>query len=269
MIRYPGGKSKLSNRLIEKFKIAGQFREPFFGGGSIGVKMLDSVKNMWVNDKDYGISCFWNSVAKYPQELIDKIQSFVPSVESFYQIKNELLTEVNQNIVDVGFKKLAIHQISYSGLGVKSGGPLGGEKQESQYKVNCRWSPDYICNKIVKLNKKINSIKFICTNLDFQEVIENTTPCFIYLDPPYFVKGNELYQYGFSLEDHSRLAKSLKETNHSWVLSYDDCSEVRELYNWACIEEISTKYTITNLKNKETGERTATKKGELIIYARN
>lgn len=124
MIRYPGGKSKLSNRLIEKFKIAGQFREPFFGGGSIGVKMLDSVKNMWVNDKDYGISCFWNSVAKYPQELIDKIQSFVPSVESFYQIKNELLTEVNQNIETLVFLHLMDHLISLLSQNRKFGGLL-------------------------------------------------------------------------------------------------------------------------------------------------
>jgi len=48
--------------------------------------------------------------------------------------------------LDVGFKKLAIHQISYSGLGTKSGGPLGGKSQESIYKIDCRWSPKHIVN---------------------------------------------------------------------------------------------------------------------------
>ena len=50
-------------------------------------------------------------------------------------------------IVDIGFKKLAIHQISYSGLGTMSGGPLGGAGQKSQYKIDCRWSPDASAGK--------------------------------------------------------------------------------------------------------------------------
>ena len=37
-----------------------------------------------------------------------------------------------ENQISKAFKKLAIHQISYSGLGTKSGGPLGGEKQQSK-----------------------------------------------------------------------------------------------------------------------------------------
>ena len=47
----------------------------------------------------------------------------------------------------------------------------------------------------------------------------------------------------------------LKSTPHKWLLSYDDCKEIRELYSWAKIEELDVKYSISG----------ATKKGELLI----
>ena len=71
-------------------------------------------------------------------------------------------------IVDLGFKKLAIHQTSYSGLGTKSGGPLGGAEQKSRYKIDCRWSPEYICKKVDKLHDLFAAIEVrdnCCTNI--------------------------------------------------------------------------------------------------------
>ena len=172
-------------------------------------------------------------------------------------------------IVDLGFKKLAIHQISYSGLGTKSGGPLGGAEQKSQYKIDCRWSPEYICKKVDKLHDLFAAIEVrgnCCTNLDFADVIEDTDCCsLLYLDPPYYVKGNDLYQHGFTVEDHERLANALRNTEHAWVLSYDDCREVRQLYKWANVEPLRVNYSITAMKDKDTGERLSRTKTELLI----
>jgi DNA adenine methylase len=278
--RYPGGKSKLRNkitmRLADAEKEGLQYREPFFGGGSIGLQLLSKtdIKNIWINDKDIGIACLWTSVIRYIDDFKERINAFVPSVRHFHQFKEELIAidkmpKQRKKIVDIGFKKLAIHQISYSGLGTKSGGPLGGEKQESIYKIDCRWSPKNICKKATRLHDKFATISIhdnCCTNLDFEELfISGEDDALIYLDPPYFVKGNVLYQEGFTEEDHHRLAGLLKETKHSWVLSYDDCDEVRALYSgWADFHSVDVKYSIT--ATKENGERKSTKKPELLIY---
>lgn len=271
--RYPGGKSKLHKDIIKKlqgnFKL--QYREPFFGGGAIGLKLLPFVENIWINDKDIGIFCIWQSVINYPNDIKTRILNFKPTVSDFHEMKHELLntliTPTNKNeIIDIGFKKLTIHQISYSGLGTKSGGPLGGESQESKYKIDCRWSPFYICKKIDKLHNQLKTKKIQCTCLDFSDLIEDVSfDSLLYLDPPYYMKGNELYQYGFLPDDHIRLANALKTTKHSWILSYDDCSEIRDLYHWARIESLSVNYSITALKNKKTGERQARNKHELLI----
>jgi DNA adenine methylase len=73
--RYPGGKSKLRgeitailNRLIDGEDV--QYREPFFGGGSIGLNMVSThgIRKLWMNDKDVGISCLWTSAIRHPDD---------------------------------------------------------------------------------------------------------------------------------------------------------------------------------------------------------
>ncbi len=281
-VRYPGGKSKLrdqiAKRLAEQTEHEGlEYREPFFGGGSIGLKIVSDnadITRLWINDKDVGIACLWTAVIRHHDEFKERVCSFTPTVEAFYELRHELTTLSAMptepgRTVDLGFKKLAIHQISYSGLGTKSGGPLGGVGQKSQYKIDCRWSSDYICKKVDKLHDLFAAIEVrgnCCTNLDFADVIEDTEcRCLLYVDPPYYVKGNDLYQHGFTPEDHERLAGALRKTEHAWVLSYDDCDEVRQLYQWAHVESLDVNYSITAIKDKDTGERLSRTKSELII----
>jgi DNA adenine methylase len=276
--RYPGGKSKLKKQIAAKLNDISEsnleYREPFFGGGSIGLLVLQekpNLKQIWINDFDLGIASLWTTLIQQPDLLKDLVNHFDPSVEAFDQFKKELIDSSSQLTSDV---EVANFGISYSGLGTKSGGPLGGREQKSNYKINCRWSPKYICNKIDLLHKRFSQFSIrnnCCTNLDFSEVInDNEYDAIIYLDPPYFDKGNDLYQHGLNEKDHQRLADCLRNTNHQWVLSYDDCPEIRKFYDWADIESIDgVSYSITALKNKETGERTSRTKPELLIMPKN
>lgn len=281
--RYPGGKSKLRKQIVEKLHVIAQdrdleYREPFFGGGSIGLLMLEenpNIKRIWINDFNLGIASLWTTVIKRPDLFKKKVEQFKPSVEAFDKFKEELtgplpLLDSDAKIANYGFKKLAIHQISYSGLGVKSGGPLGGREQTSAYKIDCRWSPDYICKKIDALHDRFSNLSIrnnICTSFDFSLLINDTQfPAIIYLDPPYYNKGEALYQDSFVESDHKRLADCLRNTKHEWVLSYDDCPEIRKYYDWADVRLISgVNYSITATKDKKTGERKSRAKPELLI----
>jgi DNA adenine methylase len=275
--RYPGGKSKLKTQIYEYFNAEAQgleYREPFFGGGSIGLKFVEDNPNwnkVWINDKDAGVASLWTSVIRHPDELKQMVQDFVPSIEMFDKFKEELLSGEEFETVIHGFKKLAIHQTSYSGLGVKSGGPLGGREQKSAYKIDCRWSPDYICKKIDRLHKLFSTLKIReekCTCLDFTDLILCEDEAFLYLDPPYYIKGNDLYQHGFTEKDHERLAEALQKSTNPWVLSYDDCEEIRKLYEWAEIDTVAVNYSITATKDKESGKRSSRAKEELLIYSK-
>ncbi len=267
MIRYPGGKSKFQSKIVDALLIRSletglQYREPFFGGGGIGLKFLEiwtHVKDVWINDRDVGIACLWSSVLAYPQLLVNEIGMFEPHPDKFYSFKEELLALHMMptdpvDIVNIGFKKLAVHQLSFSGLGTKAGGPLGGKSQESKYKIDCRWSPNYLIKKIRRFSDMFSDLKVqygYCTALDFSVLVQDDTrKAILYLDPPYFNKGSELYQHSFNTEDHEYLAHLLERSPHDWVLSYDDCPEIRKLYSWASIEQINANYTIRNARVK-------------------
>jgi DNA adenine methylase len=274
-LRYPGGKAKLAKRIVENLnKLAVnvdlEYREPFVGAGGITTEFLTKnphITKIWINDKDQGMAALWDCVIHNPGSLKDEVRDFEPSIEHFDTYK-KLLLDPNAKLTNIqrGFMKLAIHQISYSGLGTKSGGPLGGRDQKSAYKIDCRWSPRYICTKIDKFHKIFSNVKIQCTSLDFEDIICKNGNAIIYLDPPYYVKGNDLYQEGFSKADHRRLADSLAKTKHRWLLSYDDCPAIRDLYDWALVESIDTvNYSITATKEKGTGVRKSRAKPELLI----
>lgn len=264
LFRYPGGKGKMRTQILSRigvfYDINGfdfEFREPFFGAGAIGLTLLneDRIDKVWINDFDPSIAAIWTSVIMYPEELCEKITQYIPSTQSFFSLKNELLKTGREidDIVEMGFKKLAIHQISYSGLGTKAGGPLGGKGQGSIYDVGCRWTPDNLRKEVKEFHKLLSKKEIRygkCTDFDFEEVISDKGSCFLYVDPPYYHKGPELYQYHFTLKDHNRLAGLLREVDCPWLLSYDDCPEIRRMYSWAEMIDFSMIYTINKAREK-------------------
>lgn len=269
LFRYPGGKSKIKYNIINTLtEILNsyecdncEYREPFFGGGSIGINLIKSypkIRNIWINDIDYGISSIWNSVISFPDDIIQLCYEFKPSVKMFDLFKNKLLDTESikkYTIAEIGFMKLALHQMSYSGLGTKSGGPIGGRNQSSNYGIGCRWNADSISRKIKKISNIFFSVDIRygeCSSWDFEKMFLKDSNYIMYLDPPYYKKGGQLYQYSFDKKDHIKLSNILKEEKCPWVLSYDDCDEITELYKWAYIIRIPINYTInTSRDNNE------------------
>ena len=265
--RYPGGKSKLAKVIVPQLEKMAfghnctEYREPFFGGGGIGLDLLFGwmpTKGAWLNDLDVGIACLWLTVFSFPKELKELILQYHPKVADFDKIKKELqgLSQVPSDKaaqIDIGFKKLVIQQISYCGLGTQAGGPQGGQKQNI-CTVNHRWSPKSICKRIdwanfVLSRQDIPYGVFSCS--DFSHLLApSDQKILVYLDPPYYEHGDEMYPIEFSEADHLRMAGLLRETKHTWLLSYDDCKEVRELYTWAKIESLPVKYTISGVTSK-------------------
>ena len=70
----------------------------------------------------------------------------------------------------------------------------------------------------------MDALKFFATTIKKPRV-------FIYLDPPYFVKGRKLYKNFYEPKDHEVIARALGSARRaSWVVSYDDVSQIRKLY---------------------------------------
>jgi len=98
-------------------------------------------------------------------------------------------------------------------------------------------------------------------NQDFEEFLREIHPNkndFIFLDPPYYSTTNSrLYGKNGDLHasfDHKRFANVMKNCNHKWLITYDDCNEIRNLFNFAEIFPWSLQYGL-NIIDQETPGR--------------
>jgi DNA adenine methylase len=53
---------------------------------------------------------------------------------------------------------------------------------------------------------------------------------FVYVDPPYYAQGKNLYRHSYTDADHVALAAFLRGQGYPWLLSYDNHPRIRELY---------------------------------------
>ena len=69
------------------------FIEPFAGGASVGISLLlaDKVRELWLNDADFGIYSMYHMIKYMPDLLKSKIRAFTPSQKAFDKAKINLL----------------------------------------------------------------------------------------------------------------------------------------------------------------------------------
>jgi DNA adenine methylase len=268
LFRYSGSKSKrtirthILNRIAAIWENETEYCEPFLGGAGILEHLLTDRRfnftTVRLNDRDPGISAVWTAIIHYPERLKDKLRTYQPRVEDFYAFKDELLILTDyigqtERMVEIAFKKIALHRISYHGLGTMAGGPYGGRAQRSKNKVGDRYNPVRLARQIDQLHERLSQVEVIgqcCWCEDFAFALRDANGHqFWYVDAPYWQWGNRLYQCGFTIRDHETLAATLRSNGIKFILSYDDVPEIWDLYQWANIERLTdTVYSIKGAK---------------------
>ena len=109
-----------------------EYREPFFGAGAVGLSLLAAnpgIKRAWLNDADPAMASLWQMVIDNPTslhvfvEMLPEAMRLFPK-NDYYQDDTEVLRSIS-NLRDVqkhppglvAAMKLAVHQMSFSGLG--------------------------------------------------------------------------------------------------------------------------------------------------------
>ena len=89
--------------------------------------------------------------------------------------------------------------------------------------------------------------KVIIENKDFADLIKtyDRPDALFYLDPPYYGTEKE-YEVVFSKQDHERLFNCLRNIKGKFVLSYNDCDYIRELYKDYNIVPVNRQHSLLN-----------------------
>lgn len=286
-LRYPGGKSR-ALKFLAQFLPKGidEFREPFFGGGSLGLYVAQNPQysgaKIYANDLNYELFCFWKSLQRDCAGLISGIlelkNSFAEGKELYKFILSRRSDELDELTRGIDF--FILNRITFSGV-VDSGGysqksyesrftPSSIERLETTSKILGNFaffSSDYkefLCEK--SLDKSIENLPKVSDTIQGKngDKSSDKKSVFLFLDPPYFsASKSKLYGKKGILHttfNHCELCEVLKSTKHKFLLTYDDSAFIRDLYKDFCLKEWSLQYGMNNFK-----QANAPKGKELLI----
>ena len=83
---------------------------------------------------------------------------------------------------------------------------------------------------IFQASKRLQTV--VVENKDFERLLAqyDRPNTMFYLDPPYYATEDYYEDVGFTSEDHKRLCDALMGIKGKFLLSYNDCPEIRQLY---------------------------------------
>lgn len=251
-LRYPGGKSRAIKFLKDYFpKDFKEYREPFFGGGSVGIYLAQIYSHneikFFANDLNYDVYCFWQILKTQNNDFIQAIQDIKKNYKNGRELYRLLLERRNQSLNDfqraVDF--FVLNRITFSGV-VDCGG-YSQKAFESRFTQSC-------IERLRNMQGIFNNFSF--TFNDYQELLyKNGENVFIFLDPPYFsATKSRLYGKRGDLHinfNHEALYKNLKNIKHKFLLTYDDSDYIRELYKDFYLQEWTLQYGMNNYKQEK------------------
>ena len=254
VFRYPGGKTKLLWQIRPQIDLlirngAVEYHEPCVGGGAVMQSVAKDFPGLQlhINDYDPEIFAFWNTVANGTGGELERLFELIrqiPTVELFRQLRREKTSD----IVEMAYRAVFFNRTTFSGIHMS--GPLGGYDQSRQYKITDR----YLATRIIRDIQRVRFLlqgRTVVTQASVINYMQDMVPdnAVVFIDPPYVIQGNALYPTGMSLYEHHALAQVLK-TKSNWILSYDRCPAVMEMYDFATRLLVPVKYSVTDYGTK-------------------
>lgn len=237
-LRYPGSKFRAYKHIAPFIESVehDEYREPFFGSGAVFFQKKLAKFN-WINDLDDDLINTYivmqDKVLR--EELINRVKTVIPSKDYFNTLKQYTPTDS----LERAFRYFVINRTAYGGI---MNLPNWG------FHLTKSVQPDKWPSRIEEAGKKLEYAKI--TSLDYEKVLfspKQGSKLLYFVDPPYYKADQKrAYKESFEVKDHIKLAECLKKIDSYFVLTYDDCEEVRELYNWAYIHETKWMYHTAN-----------------------
>jgi DNA adenine methylase len=237
-LRYPGGKSRLLDLAALVLRLndlqRGHYAEPYAGGCGLALSLLYDgyVADIHVNDIDPAIWAFWYSALNETDELASLVKTVPVTVDEWHRQREVYFAQDERDPVALGFATFFLNRTNRSGI-IKEGGIIGGLSQTGKYKIDCRFNREDLTqriNRVQKYKDRIHLSKLDAVDFIYQSSADLPSRSLLFIDPPYFRSGSELYANYYRSDDHALLAKCINALNRPWIVTYDDTSEIRALY---------------------------------------
>lgn len=248
IFRYPGGKSRkavvewILNHRPPEFD---EYREAFVGGGGVFWRIPTS-KKRWVNDLHPGLMAVYAALRDRPDAFIKACRQ-IPVEREREAFEFAKLNES----VDPALRYLLVNRLAF-------GGRVNYDIPSRLYFSNAggwRKAHSLAMEEAAYLLQGVT-----VTSYGYERLLTYSgQKVWVYLDPPYvkntkLAKSSRLYQHSFEMADHVRLCEDVKKCPHQVAISYDDCPEIRRLYDGFRMVENSWTYCGTGEAEKLDGK---------------
>lgn len=232
-----GGKKALRKKIIEQFPKQGtydRYIEVFGGAGWILFSSDNHAKMEVYNDVNGNLVNLFRCIKYHPDAIQEELRYILISREQFFDVREQIETRGMTDIQRAARFFILIKESFGADLRSFSLRPRDMEKAKEYLSV---------------VSKRLN--KVVIENLDFEKILRNydETDALFYLDPPYY-ETEKYYSDRFVLEDHERLKAALDDIKGKFVLSYNDCAYIRELYKNYSIIEVDRLHNLVQKKVK-------------------
>ena len=212
-----GGKKALRDAIVARLdERCDRYVEVFGGGGWVLFHKRPSKFEVY-NDFNGTLVNLYRCVRDHPDELCEELRYSLNSRRDFDYIRDLLHSDTRiPDIKRAAFFYQVIRESYASGLD-----SFGGQ-------------PHNIWNNFPIIHKASERLQtVVIENKDFEKLIAqyDRPNTIFYLDPPYFETEDYYEEVGFTKADHVRLRDALMQIQGRFLLSYNDCPEIRELYS--------------------------------------
>lgn len=233
-ISWIGGKKLLKKKIIEQFPEGFDRYIEVFGGA--GWVLFDKEKHADIevyNDVNGNLVNLFRCVKYHPEALQKELDWILMSRE-------QLFDYIAQNDVR-GITDIQRAARFYCRIKMSFGANLDTFGVRSR---DMRKTIAYL----QEVSKRLN--KVIIENADFERLIKtyDRESALFYCDPPYY-EAEKYYPDKFQPEDHVRLKNVLSRINGKFILSYNDCTEIREMYKGYNMIEVDRQDTLVTKTN--------------------
>lgn len=223
-ISWIGGKKLLRKKILEQFPEPDSFKRyiEVFGGAGWVLFASDKHAPMEVfNDANGELINLYRIVKYHPEALQKELEWILMSREQFFD-------ELNRNTSGLTDIQRAARYFCI--IRESFGANLHTFRSSAR---DMQKAVDYL--KVV--SNRLN--KVVIENQDFEKLINSydRPDALFYLDPPYY-EAEKYYPDRFNSEDHNRLRECLGGIKGKFVLSYNDCPRIRELYEGYTLIEV-------------------------------
>lgn len=205
------------------------------------MSLANNGMTVYGNDLFRPLYIFWKMVKERPHQLKESVQAACPvTKEAFAELRTQILDMTDE--LEIATAYYLVNRCSFSGSTF-----CGGFSQQS---ADGRMNQAAIDRLLTVSLTNVSLSNEDC--VAFLQSHPQTETTVVYADPPYYIptyvygKDGDMHE-GF---DHNRFATELKKRS-DWILSYNDCPFIRQLYADCRIESVRWSYGMSSKPSSE------------------